>query len=126
VGLGGEVIALDSAGFGSSLTIDKAVTITAAPGVHAGIMVFSGDGITVNAGGNDVVTLRGLTVRWFQASGFNNGIVYNSGSVLHIENCVVSGFSTRGIWQTGSGPSNRPVGTVELNLMGSCRTAKAG
>ena len=35
---GGEVIAVDSGGYGS-FTVDKSVTVSAAPGVHAGISV---------------------------------------------------------------------------------------
>ena len=47
---GGEVIVLDSAGYGA-VTITKSVSIIAPPGVYAGISVFSGNGITVNAPG---------------------------------------------------------------------------
>jgi len=50
----GEVVAIDSAGYGP-MTITQSVTIVAAPGVHAGISVFSGEGITVNVGSNDNV-----------------------------------------------------------------------
>jgi hypothetical protein len=38
---GGEVIALDSAGFGSNVSITKPISIIGAPGVYAGITVFS-------------------------------------------------------------------------------------
>ena len=58
---GGEVVVLDSAGYGA-FTITQAVSITAPPGVYAGISVFSGDGITITAGGSDTVILRGLTL----------------------------------------------------------------
>ena len=57
---GGEVIALDSGGYGA-FTISQAVSIIAPQGVYAGITVFSGDGIGITAGGTDVVTLRGLS-----------------------------------------------------------------
>src|SRR5260370_29751704 len=62
VAVGGEVVALDSAGFGSNLTINKSVAITASPGVFAGIVVFTGHGIDINAAGSDTVILRGLTI----------------------------------------------------------------
>ena len=52
----GEVIVLDSAGYGP-VTITKSVSIIAPAGNHAGITVFSGDGITVNIPGG-VVVLR--------------------------------------------------------------------
>jgi hypothetical protein len=58
---GGEVYVLDSAGYGP-FTINKSVAIVAPEGVTAGISVFSGDGISINAGGSDTIILRGLTV----------------------------------------------------------------
>lgn len=40
---GGEVIALDSAGYGT-MTITQSASVIAPAGVYAGISVFSGDG----------------------------------------------------------------------------------
>jgi hypothetical protein len=98
---GGEVIVLDSAGYGA-FTISSAVSITAPPGVYAGISVFSGDGIDINAGGSDIVILRGLTVNNQGSSG--SGIVFNSGAALHIESCVSNGFSGGGFGISFNGP----------------------
>ena len=53
----GEVIVLDSAGYGA-FTVAQTVSIIAPAGVYAGITVFSGTGITIAAGAG-VVTLRG-------------------------------------------------------------------
>jgi len=62
VAAGGEVTAIDSAGF-QPVTINKAVTITSPPGVKAGITPSpGGNAITIAAGPNDVVSLRGLTL----------------------------------------------------------------
>src|ERR671934_1739865 len=58
---GGEVIVLDSGGYGP-VTITKAVSIIAPPGIYAGITALSGDAIDVSAGTSDKVTLRGLTL----------------------------------------------------------------
>jgi hypothetical protein len=88
---GGEVVALDSAGYGA-FTITQAVSIIAPPGVYAGISVFSGDGIDINAGGTDTVILRGLTIN--NQGSLGSGIVFNTGRTLHVENCVVNGFAT--------------------------------
>ena len=55
---GGEINCLDSAGFGA-VTIVKAMTIQC-EGVIGGILASGQNGIIVNAGANDVVTLRGL------------------------------------------------------------------
>jgi hypothetical protein len=89
---GGEVIVLDSAGYGP-VVINKAVSIIAPPGVYAGVSVFSGTGIVVNpALGN--VTLRGLTIN---ALGGAIGIDFQSGSALYLDNVTVSGFPTAGL-----------------------------
>ncbi len=83
---GGEVVVLDSAGYGP-FSIAKSISIIAPPGVYAGISTFSGDGIDINAGGSDTVILRGLTIN-NQANTpiFNSGIVFNTGGTLHVEN----------------------------------------
>jgi hypothetical protein len=100
VGSGGEVIVLNSAGYGA-FPINKAVTVTVPPGVYAGISVFSGDGIAINAGSTDVVILRGLGINQF---GGTNGINFTSGKALHVENCTINGFAAgAGILETGSG-----------------------
>ena len=54
---GGEIIVLDSAGYGP-VVIDKAVSIIAPAGIYAGVTATSGNGIVVNAPGAAVV-LRG-------------------------------------------------------------------
>src|SRR5262249_17771860 len=87
---GGEVIVLDSAGYGP-VTIAKAVSLIAPPGVYAGISVFSGNGIDIQAGSSDTVILRGLTVNNQGSTG--SGIRFLSGGTLHVESCVVSGFT---------------------------------
>ena len=85
--LGGEVIALDSAGYGP-VTITQAVTITAPGGVYAGVSVATGDGITINAPGAEV-TLRGLTITGI---GGLSGVHFTSGALLRVEACEISGF----------------------------------
>ena len=92
--VGGEVVILDSAGYGP-VNITKSITVTAAPGVYAGISVFSGDGIDVNAASSDVVTLHGLTVNNQGSSG--SGIVCNTAGTLRIESCIVRGFNVFGL-----------------------------
>jgi hypothetical protein len=83
----GEVTAIDSAGFGP-ITINKSVSITSPEGVEAGVLVPpGGTGITINAGINDKVDLRGLVV---QGAGIGSyGMLFQSGASLTIENCVV-------------------------------------
>ena len=45
--LGGEVIVLDSAGYGPAV-ISQSVSIIAPPGVYGGVTVFSGTGLVVS------------------------------------------------------------------------------
>src|SRR5206468_1534427 len=78
--LGGEVIVLDSAGYGP-VTITQSVTITAPAGVYAGISVFSGTGVTVDGTGIEV-TLEGLTITGL---GGTDGIDFLHGATLKIE-----------------------------------------
>ena len=43
---GGEIVALDAAGYGA-VTIDKSVSLVANPGFYAGISASVGDGVTI-------------------------------------------------------------------------------
>jgi len=99
VAAGGEVVVLDSAGYGPA-TIAKPVSIIAPAGVYAGISAFSGDGITVSGGSGDIVVLRGLT---FVGLGAGNGIHSTLAGTLHVENCVISGMTNAGILSNTSG-----------------------
>jgi parallel beta helix pectate lyase-like protein len=90
---GGELVVLSPAVYGTA-TITQSVSITAAPGVYAGVVVPAGNGITINAGANDVVVLRGLS---FLGVGGLRGISVNSVGALHVENVVMSGFVNQGL-----------------------------
>jgi hypothetical protein len=89
VAVGGEVVVLDSAGYGA-VTIAKSVSIVAPPGIYAGVTVASGIGVTVNGAGINVV-LRGLSITNLAGNG---AIGFYQGASLHVENCVISGFAT--------------------------------
>src|SRR3982751_1463257 len=58
---GGEVVAIDSGGYGP-FAVNKALSVIAPTGVYAGITATSSDGIFVNGADTDVVILDGLTV----------------------------------------------------------------
>jgi hypothetical protein len=89
----GEIIVLSSAGYGT-VTINKAVSIINTSN-FAGVTVASGNGITIAAGTTDAVTLRGLTIDGGGTG--SNGIVFNSGGSLTIDQCDVMNF-------VGAGP----------------------
>lgn len=87
---GGEISVLDSGGFGA-VSIFKAISITNDGVGEAGVLVSGTNGINVNAGPNDVVNLRGLTI-----DGTGTGLIgvrFNSGAVLNVQNCVIRGFN---------------------------------
>jgi hypothetical protein len=85
---GGEVVVLDSAGYGP-VTINKSVSIIAPEGVHAGITVTSGAGVTVGGSALRVV-LRGLSIG---GQGGSTGIAVSAiNSEVHVERPVISGL----------------------------------
>jgi parallel beta helix pectate lyase-like protein len=95
---GGEIDALDPAGYGG-VTITKAITIDGGGGQVASVLVSGTNGISVQAGPLDVVTLRNLRINGIAGtgSGGTNGIRYVSGAALHVENCDIFGFTGDGI-----------------------------
>lgn len=105
----GEVIVLDSAGYGP-VTITKAVSIVAPAGVHAGITVPPGqDGVTIDAPGPAVtVNLEGLTIdgRAFGGIGGNYGIRVINATDLIVSNCSIRGMLHDGI-NVGGGATLR-------------------
>jgi hypothetical protein len=103
----GELIVLDSAGYGP-VTITQGVSIIAPAGIYAGVTVSSGDGITVNAP-SAVVRLKGLSIN---GQGGNNGIVFQQGARLIIEDCTVTGMAQSGINVTASGAFTAISGVV--------------
>ena len=80
---GGEVIALDTAAYGS-FTIDKSVSVYAPPGITALVDTF-GTGIVVMSGAS-VVVLRGLTLEGMGPSG-TVGVSIQGAQSVSIENC---------------------------------------
>jgi hypothetical protein len=95
VAAGGEVTAIDSAGFGP-INITKSVTITSPNGVEAGIAAAANaDAIDINAGNTDKVSLQGLTLDGTNIG--NNGIVFSSGGALEVVNCTVRSFLSDGL-----------------------------
>jgi hypothetical protein len=105
---GGEIIVLDSAGYGS-VFITQSVSIVAPRGVYAGISVLpSFDGVTVKAAGIEVA-LRNLVIN---GQGGNVGINFLQGSRLVIDGCEISGMSGNGIFAAVAGSQLTIVDTV--------------
>jgi len=95
---GGEIDALDPGGFGT-LTITKAITIDGS-GTFASVLNSGVNGFNVNAGANDIVTLRGLSIQGIRQSPSSPGITgikFNSGKGLNVINCIILNQSVNGI-----------------------------
>src|SRR5882757_8205529 len=84
---GGEINCIDPGGFGG-VTITKAMTIDCA-NTEAGVLVAGTNGVTVNAGVNDVVILRGLDIIGTAVTPGLNGIRFLAGAALHVEKCTI-------------------------------------
>jgi hypothetical protein len=85
----GEINVLDPGGFGA-VTITKSITIDGSPFL-SGVVVSGTNGIVINAGINDVVTLRNLDI-----NGLNtglSGIKFLAGKALYVEGCRIYGFN---------------------------------
>ena len=95
---GGEIDALDPAGYGA-VTITKGITIDGGGGQVASVLVSGTNGIVVQAGPTNVVTLRNLRINGIAGAGAGglNGIRYLAVGALHIENCYIFGFTGDGI-----------------------------
>lgn len=117
---GGEIDALDPGGFGS-ITITKSITIDGAAGNLAGILAAGANGVIVNAGVNDVVTLRNLSING--AGTGINGIRFLAGALVVVDHCVIFNFSQKGI-------SFEPSGTSRLvvidSIIRNCNNASNG
>ena len=103
VAAGGEIIALDTAGYGVA-NITQSVTLVAAPGATAFVAAGAGTAITVNPGASDVVTLRGLALT---STGGSVGVEFLTGLTLNIENSVINGFPN-GIRFVRSADNSKP------------------
>jgi hypothetical protein len=93
---GGEVIALDSAGYGP-FTINQDVSVSGAPGIHAAITATSGNAISVTGGVNGVY-IQNLFIL---GGGTGAGGISDTGAFrLRVSNCFIEGFISFGIQAT--------------------------
>ena len=104
--VGGEIDALDPAGYGA-LTITKSITIDGGSGSGWASVLHSGtNGIVINAGASDVVTLRNLSLSG-GGTGLNGVRIIQAGKVT-IENVVI--FGSNAAAPNGRGISDERTG----------------
>jgi hypothetical protein len=117
----GEITVLDPGGYGG-VTINKTISIINDGVGEAGTLVSGGfTGITINAGANDTVSLRGLTIKGI-GFGSGNGIVFNSGKFLTIENCVIRNLSQAAVGTTGKAIVFQPSSASNLSQLAMSNT----
>jgi hypothetical protein len=92
---GGEINCLDPAGYGA-VTITKSITI-ACHYTYGSILASGVNGVVVNAGANDIITLRGLSINGAGTTLGVNGIRFLAGKALIVDGCNIFGFSNSGI-----------------------------
>lgn len=94
---GGEIDALDPAGFGA-ITVTKAITIDGGGtgSGFGGILNAGSNGVTVNAGINDVINLRNLVING--AGTGTKGVNILAGKAVFIENCRIFNQAGNGIF----------------------------
>jgi hypothetical protein len=90
---GGEINVLDPAGYGA-VTISKAISIQGHDFASVSPAA-SADAITINAGPNDKINLRGLAIEGFGTG--DAGVVFNSGASLNIHDSIIRNFQFSGI-----------------------------
>jgi hypothetical protein len=117
---GGEINTIDSGGFGA-VTITKAITIDGSWN-HASILATSVTGVIVNAGANDVVTLRNLSING-GVTGLN-GVRYLAGKQVNIEGCTI--FNFNGAPGRGVHAALSSGATGSLNIMNTTIRNNAG
>jgi hypothetical protein len=95
---GGEINCLDPGGMGQ-VTVTKSMTISCEVGT-AGIVFSSGSAVNFNGGATDYLFLKGLDIEGLIKTGTSSsvaGVSFNSGQLLHIEDCVIRDSGTAGV-----------------------------
>jgi hypothetical protein len=113
---GGEISVLDPGGFGA-ITITKSITLDGG-GIGGSILPSAGaNGVIINAGANDTVRLRNLSIIGVGAG--LNGVRYLAGKTVHIENVAIQGFTANGIdANLGANSGNLTVKETFINNCG--------
>jgi hypothetical protein len=119
---GGEISVLDPGGYGT-INITKAMTING-EGTIGSILASSANGVIVNAGANDVVILRNISING--GSNGLNGVRFLAGKELHLERVQIHGFLQNGIDMQPSGNSSLFVNdSIITNINAGNATDKA-
>jgi hypothetical protein len=106
---GGEINCLDGGGFGQ-VTVTKSMTISCGDAGTAGIVFSSGSAINFNGGATDYLYVKGLDIEGLSKTGTSSsvsGISFNSGAILHVEDCIIRNV-------VGSGITIKPIHNADF------------
>jgi hypothetical protein len=115
VGASGIVAALDPGKYGP-LNIIGAVTIDG-NGWAAITAPANNNGITINAGLNDKITLKGLAIDGVGAA--NDGILFNTGGGLNVFDCTIKNMLDNGIFVSVLNPMSLLVSNTFISNINS-------
>src|SRR5436305_5124912 len=108
---GGEISVLDPGGFGA-VTITKSITING-DGTLGGLLAATVNGIIVNAGANDDVIIRSISIDGTMGASIGiHGIRFLAGRSVRVENCSITGFNNNGIDVVHAGTVGNPGGVL--------------
>ena len=114
---GGEIDALDPGGFGS-VTITKGITLDGGSGSGwASILAAGTSGIVINAGQNDIITLRNLSING--AGSGVCGIRILAARAVFVEDCEIFGFRATAGADFGTGIRDARRTGGQLAITGS-------
>lgn len=118
---GGLISVLDPGAYGA-VTITKAMTIES-EGDIAGVLFSGTNGIVINAGANDVVSLRGLSLNG--AGTGLSGVRFLAGKALIIEDLSIESMTTHGVDFQPAGPASLVMRKVQIRSVGGTAGADA-
>jgi hypothetical protein len=127
---GGLIDCLDPGGFGA-VTITKSIGIWCEETGVASVLVAGTNGIIINAGATDVVTLQGLNLEGLLGSGNANaglsGIRVLSAGEVHIDKVKINGFFNWGIdWEPSNGSAKLTVNDTVIDNVGNANAFSGG
>lgn len=114
----GEINCLDPGGFGA-VTITKSISIVC-DYTEGGILAASVNGVIINAGVNDIITLKGLDIEGI-GTGID-GIRFLAGRALHVHKVQIRSMRAA----NGNGINFAPSGNSELFVADSYITDNGG